>query len=132
MIVVDTNLIVYLYLEGDFSVQAEKVFQSDPTWAAPWLWRSEFRNVLAFYLRKKIVAYESSLEIIAQAEKLMLGHEYSVVSSQVMELVQASQCSAYDCEFVCLAQTLQIPLVTADKKILSAFPDISVAVTDFK
>jgi predicted nucleic acid-binding protein len=31
----------------------------------------------------------------------------------------------YDCEFVALAQHLDVPLVTADKKILREFPVIA-------
>ncbi len=43
MIVVDTNLIVYLYLESKHSPLAEQVLMKDPEWHAPLLWRSEFR-----------------------------------------------------------------------------------------
>ncbi len=52
---------------------------------------------------------------------LMKGREYEVASFQVMELVASSECSAYDCEFVALAEDLGIPFVTADKKISKHF-----------
>lgn len=48
MIVVDTNVIVYLYMTGDYSAQAEQALLKDPLWVAPPLWRSEFRNVEEF------------------------------------------------------------------------------------
>ena len=48
MIVVDTNVIGYLFLSSDQSVLAERALQKDNEWAAPILWRSEFRNVLTF------------------------------------------------------------------------------------
>ena len=57
MIVVDTNIIAYLFLEGEFTSQAESLFHKETNWAAPVLWRSEFRNVLAHYLRKEICNY---------------------------------------------------------------------------
>jgi len=131
MIVVDTNIIAYLYLEGQHSKQAEKILERDPLWAAPLLWRSEFRNVLALYLRKKIINYRNALDIIEQAETLMEDNEYSVTSSKVLELVKQSNCSAYDCEFICLAQQLDIPLVTEDKKILTGFPRHAISLTTF-
>jgi len=44
MIVVDTNVISYFYLNSNYSTLAEETFKKDPLWSAPLLWRSEFRN----------------------------------------------------------------------------------------
>jgi predicted nucleic acid-binding protein len=55
MIVVDTNVIAYLYLTGEYSDLSERLLEHDPDWMAPRLWRSEFRNVLALYLRKELL-----------------------------------------------------------------------------
>lgn len=131
MIVVDTNTIAYLYLEGQHSKQAEYVLQRDPIWAAPLLWRSEFRNVLALYLRKKIIPYRDAVEILEQAETLMRGNEYAVASTDILELVKHSKCSAYDCEFISLSKSLGISLVTEDKKILTEFPNNAVSLHAF-
>ena len=48
-----------------------------------------------------------------------------------MDLAAASTCSAYDCEFVALAQNLGAPLVTVDRQILSQFPEIAVSLDAF-
>ena len=125
MIVVDTNIIAYLFLEGEFSSQAENLLQEDDHWAAPVLWRSEFRNVLAHYLRKDILSIDQCQDIIIESMNLMNGREYEVASFQVLNLVSSSDCSAYDCEFVALAQDLDTHLITVDKKILSEFPSIA-------
>ncbi len=55
----------------------------------------------------------------------MAGNEREVDSQQVLELVQNSDCSAYDCEFAALALRLGVPLVTMDKKLLKAFPGVA-------
>jgi len=127
MIVVDTNIISYLYVSGDRSQQVEKLLLSDPDWNAPVLWRSEFRSVLSQYLRKNILSIDEVVLMLQQAEKLLSEHEFEVSSSQVMQLVKSSHCSSYDCEFVALAQFLHSPLITADKKILREFTDIAIS-----
>jgi predicted nucleic acid-binding protein len=131
MIVVDTNIIAYLYLESDRSAQAERLLEKDAQWSAPLLWRSEFRNVLAFYIRRDYLSLEAAQAILKEALMLMKGREYEVASFQVMEFVASSECSAYDCEFVALAEDLGLPLVTADKKILTEFPQISVSLDEY-
>jgi predicted nucleic acid-binding protein len=46
-------------------------------------------------------------------------------------LAAGSTCSAYDCEFVALAQELGTVLVTMDKQILRDFPDVAVSIDTF-
>jgi predicted nucleic acid-binding protein len=127
MIVTDTNIIAYLYLPTEYTKTAEDLLIKEPLWAAPILWKSEFRNILALYIRKSIIAFDQAVEIQTEAESLMEENEFQVNSLDVLNLVQASSCSAYDCEFVALAQNLKISLVTADKKIISEFPDIAIS-----
>jgi predicted nucleic acid-binding protein len=131
VIVADTNTIAYLLIAGERSLQARKVLRRDPEWAAPLLWRSEFRSVIALYLRRKLMSLAQALQVTEEAENLMRGSEYEVTSSRVLSLASESQCSAYDCEFVALAQELGVPLVTSDGRILSEFPTTAVSPEDF-
>jgi predicted nucleic acid-binding protein len=131
MIAVDTNIIGYLYLASERSTQAEQALRKDPLWAAPLLWRSEFRNVLALYMRKGLLSLEDSQQIMDEATSLMQGREYEITSLQVLKLVASNTCSAYDCEFVALAQDLDIPLVTVDKQILIQFPTVAISLDAF-
>jgi len=127
MIVVDSNVIAYLYLPGECTAAAEALLERDPEWAAPVLWRSEFRNILAGYLRRDALTFEQALALQQEAESLLAGLEYEVDSRSVLELVRDSDCSAYDCEFVALAEKLKTKLVTMDKKLLKAFPGKAMA-----
>ncbi len=131
MIVVDTNIISYLYISGERSAQAESLLTIDPQWNAPILWRSEFRSVLSQYLRKNLLALDEVLLIIQQAEKLLSDREYEISSAHIMQLVNSSHCSAYDCEFVALAQYLDMTLVTADQKILREFPNVAQSLDSY-
>lgn len=127
MIVVDTNLLVYLCVSGQRTAQAEAVLARDPVWTAPILWRSEFRSTLIGLIRRRALLIEDAIPIMDEAERVMSGREYTVVSHHVLQLAARSGCSAYDCEFVALAQDLDIPLITADLQVLGAFPSIAVA-----
>lgn len=129
MIVVDTNVLAYLYLPGEHTATAEALLAHDADWAAPLLWRSEFRNILAGYLRRKKLTFEQATALQDEAESLLSGAEYDVDSRSVLQLVRDSECSAYDCEFVALAMTLDTKLVTMDAKVLRSFPDIAVALS---
>ena len=127
MIVVDTNLLVYLYVTGERTRQAEAVFLRDPVWATPFLWRSEFRNTLVGLVRRRALALDDALRITSEAEHAMAGREYSVVSRRVLQLAADSGCSAHDCEFVSLAEDLGVTLVTADRRLLASFPSIATS-----
>ena len=122
MIVVDSNVLAYLYLPGEYTAAAEALLEQDSDWAAPILWRSEFRNILAGYLRRKAITFEQANSLQREAESLLEGAEFEVESLAVLELVRDSDCSAYDCEFIALAMKLDTKLITMDKKLLRAFP----------
>jgi predicted nucleic acid-binding protein len=123
VIVVDSNILAYFYLPGDLTADAQALFERDPDWVAPVLWRSEFRNILAGYLRRGSLSFEGAARIQAEAEDQMAGAEFTVDSLSVLGLVRDSSCTAYDCEFVALANELDTRLVTMDRKLLQAFPE---------
>ena len=131
MIVVDTNVIASMWVPNDMDEWVYKVLKKDDDWVAPLLWRSEFRNVLSIYLRKEILELSVVFQATEEAEQLMDANEFEVNSTQVMSLVSDSFCSAYDCEFVALADDLNITLVTFDKKIVREFPDIAISPKEF-
>jgi predicted nucleic acid-binding protein len=122
LIVVDTNVLAYLLLPGPKTSLAEALLLDHPQWAAPPLWRSEWRNVLATYLRRNLLNLSAALALMQKAEAILSAHDEPVSSEQVLALASSSRCSAYDCEFVAAAQQLGVPLVTEDQMILSAFP----------
>lgn len=132
MIVADTNLIAYLAMPSPYTEAAERLLVREPEWVAPVLWRSEFRNVLALYLRKGLIRFEQALAIQAEMESLFQGKEYEVASLDVLSLVNQSECSAYDCEFVALAKGLGVKLVTMDRKLAACFPETATLLTDLK
>lgn len=131
MIVVDTNVIAYFWLPDTLSVASVQLLHQDAAWAAPLLWRSEFRNLLAGAVRGRILTTDQAIDLAGKAEAQMSGREYDVNSSQVLSLAARSGCSAYDCEFVALAKSLGAMLVTNDRAVLRAFPEIATPLAAF-
>lgn len=131
MIVVDTNIICYRWIPTSHSLEVEKALAKDPDWIAPLLWRSEFRNALAGALRQKLITIDVANDIIDNAESHFTNRDFAVSSRAVLNLVAGSTCSAYDCEFVALAEEQRVELVTLDRQILRDFPRIAVSLGKF-
>lgn len=122
MIVVDTNVIAHLLFEGPLQKSVRALFLSDAEWAAPVLWRSEFRNILATCLRRKQLTATNAIRLADEAHRVLAGREFEPDSADVLRLAGQSGCTAYDCEFVAVADNLGVPLVTTDTAVLKAFP----------
>lgn len=127
MIVVDTNVAVYLLVEGPFSPAARRVVAKEGNWFAPRLWRSELRNVLIGYIRRGTMSYDEALHVVRLAEARLGNRSPDVDHDEVLQLAHLSGCSAYDCEFVAVARSAGVPLVTADRKLIRAFPGVAIA-----
>ena len=130
VIAVDNNIIVYFYLSTEHGPNADRLLQQDREWIAPPIWKSEFRNSLVLYLRQQLLTIDEALSIQARAELMMSSGERAVDSSEVLRLAHASRCSAYDCEYVALAEEQGVRLVTEDKLILREFPNIAVSLAN--
>jgi predicted nucleic acid-binding protein len=130
MVVVDTNVIAAVYLESPLASRAEALMQRDGEWVVPQLWRSELRNALVKELRHRRLSLAEAQRIQREAEDLLSDAEYEVNSERILELANESGCSAYDCEFVALAEFLDVPLVTVDSQVLAAFPGRAVPLPD--
>ncbi|WP_246044527.1 type II toxin-antitoxin system VapC family toxin [Pontiella sulfatireligans] len=128
---VDTNVVVGAYLPGLHASAIEAAMAKDSHWVAPYLWRLEFRNVLALYLRKELMALQDAKRVALLAESRMRNREYWSMADRVLGLAKSSGCTAYDCEFVSLAMDLNVQLVTIDKKVLKQFPVIAVSPEEF-
>jgi predicted nucleic acid-binding protein len=122
MIVVDTNILAHFWLPSDSTDLCDQLYQKDPEWIAPILWRSEFRNVVTLYLRKELIDLAEALLIMEKAELQMKDQQFQVNSVQVLQHVSQTTCSSYDCEFVSLAKDFDLELITTDKQLLHEFP----------
>ena len=131
MIVVDVNILAYRWLPSPQSEWADRAAEMDPEWAAPTLWRSEMRNILAGFMRQGRLNEPAALAVMQRASMSLAERVWTVEDAEVISLIRSSKCSAYDCEYAALATRLGVSLVTEDKALLSAFPHTAVNLRQF-
>ena len=130
-VVVDTNVVAYYWLPGSRTEDAIELRKKADAWFVPQLWRSEFRNVLASYIRAGNLNADQARAVVRAAESEMVEFEREVDSVDVLNLVERSDCSAYDCEFVALAMAKGVLLITEDAGILRDFPNVAANMAAF-
>jgi len=126
VIVVDTNVVVHLITDGRETTDASALFREDDEWAAPRILMSEFRNVLVGMLRSGAVT-SNRAKVMSDRAAAILGDRITPVdSAHVLDVAIECGLSAYDAEFVALARTLGVQLVTLDGEILEGAADVAV------
>lgn len=131
MIVVDTNIVHYCWVRGQNTDLAQGVRRRDPDWHVPLLWRSELRNVLTAYLRRGLLSRSQVGRILSAADEALAAGEHMIPDNLVLDVVENSTLTAYDCEFVALASMLGVPLVIVDRVVLKAFPERALTMDAF-
>lgn len=124
MVVVDTNVLAYLLIDGDYSRQARELFLRDPDWRSEAFILVELSNLLATYVRSRALSRVQAEGVLVQAE----SHLRSVVSvphRRALAVAAEHGISAYDARFVAAAQSLGGALVTEDAKLRAAVPGVT-------
>ncbi|WP_309396422.1 type II toxin-antitoxin system VapC family toxin [Cerasicoccus maritimus] len=110
---------------------AHRAYSHDPAWASAPIWRSEFRNIVVRYVREGRLAANHAQEILHAAEDKMHPRQYNIDSQVVLELALQTGLSAYQCEYLALAQDLNVPLVTTQFELVKAAPQMAILLPDF-
>lgn len=131
LIVVDTNILAYLLIEGDHTAQARLLLSRDPQWAAPSFWRVEFLNVLMNYSRHQKLPALVVRGVWKSSFQLSHLREEAVEASDALELALRHRLSGYDALFAALAQNLDTVCVTQDKAFRKAAPSLTATMDEF-
>jgi predicted nucleic acid-binding protein len=131
MIVVDTNVTAYLMMEGEKTHLAQETYNRDSSWAMPSLWRHEFLNALATYVRHGGAEIEAAVEIWQRTSLLFNPGERDVDMLQALRLASQYNISTYDAQYVALAMDLGTPYVTEDRQMLKIFSGLALSMQEF-
>lgn len=121
MILIDTNILVYLLIEGDCTEAVQALFERDPEWRSEAFLLIEFSNVIATYVRTQSLTRGQGRDLLVEAEKRMPGLAY-LPHAQALDVALEFGISAYDARFVGLAKQLGVKLITEDAKLRAAVP----------
>lgn len=129
MVLVDTNILAYLMIQGDRTAAAQQLFERDSDWCSEAFVMVEFSNVIATYVRTGALTQAQGTKLLAEAQ----GHIptlHSVVNAQALENAMQFGISAYDVRFISLAKQLKLKLITEDSKLRVAVPSWTISLAD--
>lgn len=129
MIVVDTNVIAYLLIEGDRTAEARALRVADPDWRSEPFLLVEFSNLLATQVRAKAFSAAQAKSLLESAAQQITAW-VDVPHSTALSVALDRGVSAYDARFVACARRLAVPLVTEDTRLRAATPGWSMSIAD--
>jgi predicted nucleic acid-binding protein len=131
VIVADANVLVYRYVRGPFSSLADAANVKDADWRVPLFWRCEFTSAVLKLVRAGALSEAAALEAIAGASTHLTGREMDVPQDRAMLAALRFGTSAYDAQYVALAEMLGVSCVTADQPLAQKAPAVCVLLDTF-
>jgi len=131
MIVVDANILLYATIECDTTLLTQALKSKDPDWRAPPLLIDETTNVLATYERRGILTLDQCQALLRSTMAFMEVASIAVDFNLVLDIAARHRISGYDAQYVVLAQTLDVALVTEDRKLREALPGIALSLSEY-
>jgi predicted nucleic acid-binding protein len=129
VVLVDTNVLAYLLIDGDHTAAAQDLYTRDSDWQSEAFVLVELTNILTTYTRTGALLPEQGTRLLAEAETL-LSPLPSVSNQEAYETATEFGISAYDARFITLARQMKSKLVTEDAKLRKAVPDWTVSLAD--
>jgi predicted nucleic acid-binding protein len=129
VVLVDTNILAYLMIEGDRTAAAQQLFESDSDWCSEAFAMVEFSNVIATHVRTGALTQAHGTKLLAEAQA-HLPTLHSVANTQALETAMQFGISAYDARFISLARQLKLKLITEDAKLRVAVPAWTISLAD--
>jgi predicted nucleic acid-binding protein len=128
VVLVDTNILAYLLIEGDRTAAAQELYERDADWRSEAFVMVEFTNILATYVQTKALTQEQAVKLLIKAQAL-LSTSISVTHAQALGTATQFGISAYDGRFIAMATQMRVKLVTEDSKLRAAAPAWTVSLT---
>jgi predicted nucleic acid-binding protein len=130
MLLVDTNIVAYLLINGDYTEAAQELRRRDPDWRSEAFLLVEFTNVLASSVARKRMTLSLAEDFLAKVSSLFDGKLGRIPHASVLAIAARHRVSAYDARFLALADRIRSRLVTEDTRLRSAAPGLTQSLAD--
>ncbi len=130
MLVIDTNVVAYLLIEGDYTAAARSLHHRDDDWRSEAFIMVEFTNVLTASIAARRMDLVLAQRFLADATSLLQGKLTSIPHDSVLSLAVQYRTTAYDARFLALADQLGSRLVTEDARLRAAAPALTQSLAE--
>lgn len=131
MIVVDANILVYSIINFPKTHLTKLLRSKDSDWRFPTLWEYEFGNAMVSMARQKEITPQEAYRAMEEARSLFIPGEMPVDGNVVFRLALERKLTFYDAQYLALAQTLGVPLVTEDTALRKSGAGMAVDMEEF-
>ena len=130
MLLVDTNVVAYLLIEGDHTEAAQELHTRDSDWRSEAFLLVEFTNVLVSSIARKRMTLSMAKDFLAKAASLFDGKLGRIPHASVLAIATRHRVSAYDARFLSLADQLGSRLITEDARLRAAAPALTQSLAE--
>lgn len=131
MIVVDANILIYSLIAGDNTKLVQKLREKDADWRTAGLCLHEILNALATYQRRDVLSVAQCKKLLEHAERFVQMAQCEVKMGAALAVAAKYAITGYDAQYIALAQSLDAPLITEDRKLREAVPGVAFSMTEF-
>ncbi|MDD5633485.1 MAG: type II toxin-antitoxin system VapC family toxin [Methylococcales bacterium] len=131
MIVIDANILIYALIECDNSRMIPQLREKDADWRTAGLCLHEILNVLTTYQRRGLLTLEQCRELLKSANHFISVAQCEVDMEASLSVAAKYGITGYDAQYVALALNLAVPLITEDRKLRQAAPEVAISMQEF-
>jgi predicted nucleic acid-binding protein len=131
VIVIDANILIYSLIESDHTPLVNRLRGKDADWRTTVLCLHETLNVLATYQRRGILSLAQCRELLVHADHFIEVAQCEVEMDAALTVAAEYEVTGYDAQYVALAQSLNAPLITEDRKLRQAVTGIAFSMQEF-
>ena len=130
MIVVDASVVAFLLIDGELTEAVRELYRIDTDWVTPPILNHEMLNILAAVGSAE--GNSAAMEGVWRDVRALVASRQQVPDPvRSLRLGVELGISGNEAQYLCLADSLGLPLITQEKNLLQSAPKRAVSVLDY-